>query len=476
VELTSGTDKEKDQLLGGSVKLSALLKQSPFGQAGIENITVNWKKKTVAILLNSKEGLPGLLQTGRLGEFNILCSQPGSHVGVSGKIGPINGDVSVEEIQKILYEREDQQGIRVIRLQKGTGHEKVPAMTVRLVFPGETLPPFVYFGYRRFRVSLYVDKPLQCFKCQGFGHGSRQCGGKEVCVICAGPHALKDCPKTEGQVKCVNCGGAHTASYGGCILMKTAFQLEKVRAVQKVTYSEALAVVNQKKDGINPERVNGKQGQGTRLGVSYSQMLAGVNQDQAYTRKSTMSVGCQTETTNTTETQTSDQSDAMVGNTAGSSFQPDEKFCAVLIEMAGLMSATMGQKFRCVMASNVIKKHYGKVIDAERIELNMSGEQIPKGKGKKHKWSEGDGDQEVATHVGQASNQDQETGVPMVEEKRRRVRSGGFESEGEKENEMEVVGSKERSQELASTRRNQKVKKRDNPKAVKNVNNQNVFK
>jgi hypothetical protein len=80
----------------------------------------------------------------------------------------------------------------------------------------------------------------------------------------------------------------------------------------------------------------------------YSQRITGVNSDQA---RNTVSVGCQSVTVNTTETQTFD---SKVGGTAGSSLQPDKRFCVVIIEIAGLMSATMGYRFRCVIAPNWI--------------------------------------------------------------------------------------------------------------------------
>lgn len=61
-------------------------------------------------------------------------------------------------------------------------------------------------------------KPLQCYKCQKFGHHSGGCGNKEVCVHCAGNHHSKECTaQQEGrQKKCANCGGSHEAKDTGC--------------------------------------------------------------------------------------------------------------------------------------------------------------------------------------------------------------------------------------------------------------------
>lgn len=59
--------------------------------------------------------------------------------------------------------------------------------------------------------------PIQCHRCQGFGHASFGCGRSPKCVKCGGPHARLDCNKaTTDASQCANCGGSHTANYRGC--------------------------------------------------------------------------------------------------------------------------------------------------------------------------------------------------------------------------------------------------------------------
>ena len=61
------------------------------------------------------------------------------------------------------------------------------------------------------------DGPPQCKNCQKRGHTTNFCYRPPVCVKCAGPHHTSKCDinKTD-QVKCANCGGHHTANFGGC--------------------------------------------------------------------------------------------------------------------------------------------------------------------------------------------------------------------------------------------------------------------
>ena len=51
---------------------------------------------------------------------------------------------------------------------------------------------------------------------------------------------MSECLKE--KVCCAGCGLEHAASYGGCIKAKTAKDMQKIRASQKVTYSEAVQI------------------------------------------------------------------------------------------------------------------------------------------------------------------------------------------------------------------------------------------
>ena len=93
-----------------------------------------------------------------------------------------------------------------------------------------------------YKVSLYIDRPWQCYRCQQFGHNTNGCHAQLKCVVCAGRHNVKDC---ESRIpKCSNCGNSYTANYGGCSYMKKAKIVEKVRAEKKLSYRDACLHVN----------------------------------------------------------------------------------------------------------------------------------------------------------------------------------------------------------------------------------------
>jgi hypothetical protein len=64
--------------------------------------------------------------------------------------------------------------------------------------------------------------PLQCRRCQRFGHTQRGCGYAPRCVACGEPHLSGGCSTSKEQLKCYSCGGNHTANYRGCGKWKEA--------------------------------------------------------------------------------------------------------------------------------------------------------------------------------------------------------------------------------------------------------------
>jgi hypothetical protein len=62
------------------------------------------------------------------------------------------------------------------------------------------------------------NKVTQCFNCQKYGHSSLSCGYPPRCVKCDISHPKGACTRTsrEGDPKCCNCGGNHSANHRKC--------------------------------------------------------------------------------------------------------------------------------------------------------------------------------------------------------------------------------------------------------------------
>jgi hypothetical protein len=76
----------------------------------------------------------------------------------------------------------------------------------------------------RVSVESYVapKAPLQCKRCQRFGHTQRNCGYSPRCVAYGEEHLSGECPNPKQQLKCCSCGGNHTSNYRGCLKWKEA--------------------------------------------------------------------------------------------------------------------------------------------------------------------------------------------------------------------------------------------------------------
>ena len=98
----------------------------------------------------------------------------------------------------------------VVSVAKGTDVEKVRSLSELCGL--------------RVSVETYVapKAPLQCKRCQRFGHTQRNCGYAPRCVACGEPHPSGECSTPRQQLKCCSCGGNHTANYRGCAKWKEA--------------------------------------------------------------------------------------------------------------------------------------------------------------------------------------------------------------------------------------------------------------
>ena len=59
--------------------------------------------------------------------------------------------------------------------------------------------------------------PMECYRCQRFGHKAQGCNLQAKCVKCAGDHNTRECTKDPiSPATCSNCSGSHSANYRQC--------------------------------------------------------------------------------------------------------------------------------------------------------------------------------------------------------------------------------------------------------------------
>ena len=232
------SEKDISSFIGKTIHVYNLLINSAFGKLGIEDIKTNFKRKSLTIIMKTKRDITSLCNLTKLGTFEVQVFQPTSHTLNFGVIYNIGTETTVEEINECLHQRQDQKQITAERIIKQRNGIQTPTTAVKLSFGAQSKPERVYLGCMSYGVHPYISKPMQCYNCQGFNHLARNCFSKPKCVVCAGAHSLKDCPKS--RVCCSNCGGAHAASYAGCVRMKAAAEVEKLKVRANVTQREAV--------------------------------------------------------------------------------------------------------------------------------------------------------------------------------------------------------------------------------------------
>jgi len=128
--------------------------------------------------------------------------------------------------------------LKAIRLNRIVNGQKVPTLSILLIFNQGAAPEYVTIGYTRYLTRAYIPVPTRCNKCQRFNHTAKACRGKETCSRCAGEHSYEHCPDNT-KVKCANCQEAHSAAYKGCVKYQTATKVVRLAESSGLSYAAA---------------------------------------------------------------------------------------------------------------------------------------------------------------------------------------------------------------------------------------------
>jgi hypothetical protein len=394
-----GTEEVKRKFIGKSLAMVKLLNESPFANAGIEDVKVNFRNVTISVQVQNKNSIVKLLEIKSLGTQPVKCTQPTSHWEVKGVISGIGLDVTEEEIIEAVNE----QNIKIARaIRLNIGKEKTPSLSIKLIFVEgvKVVPDHIRIGYQRFSVRAFTEKLLQCFKCQGFGHSSKRCGAREKCVYCAGNHRLSECPKE--QIKCANCDGTHTSSYSKCPRLVEAKEVNDIRVGHKLTFREA--VLRHRTSGPATDAARPAQGA---------------------TRPVIPQVNRHTDANNNAERryipETLTMAQASSANETKNCLDKEE-LCAFIIEMLqALMRNTKEESSQTQgeIVTSVTKKVFGSSVDTEKIIAILK-------KGQKQKRSRTDSErsdpeQMVDEHCDNTDHQSQ--GIDENQESRQGVKA-----------------------------------------------------
>jgi len=226
----TGTDKEKPVSAINPFALNKCLQ----GIAGTLASVKKLRDGDLLVECNKKAQALNLLATTTMMNVPVKVSQHGSLNSSQGVIRtPDLANLSEKEIKDGFA---DQGVTHVKRCKVKRNGNLVPTNTYFLTFSTTKLPSIVYAGCFAIRVTAFVPTPLRCFRCQKFGHGSRNCKGAPTCRDCGKPSHENSC---ESALCCVNCKGNHSSSSKECPKFKIETEIQKVRTTSKCSFQEA---------------------------------------------------------------------------------------------------------------------------------------------------------------------------------------------------------------------------------------------
>ncbi|KAG0444348.1 hypothetical protein HPB47_013899 [Ixodes persulcatus] len=193
----------------------------------VKEIRVNGRKNLIAVDVLTEEAVPALLQIQKIGETPVDARVPWRVRHTAGVVRDVDQALTDKEILEALR-APAHQVLDVRRLGKSSA--------VRVTFAGKDLPHYVHMGYVRHPVTLYVARPLQCFRCNRIGHVAAACQKEQTCAKCSGGHESTACDSETSR--CINCGKGHAATSGQCPVLRKERRVCKMRARMAYTHEQ----------------------------------------------------------------------------------------------------------------------------------------------------------------------------------------------------------------------------------------------
>lgn len=163
--------------------------------------------------------------------------------GLSGVITDIPTGTSDNEIVDALK----QYGVVAAhRITKRVRGKEILTTSIKLIFSKDKLPEKIRLGYSQYTVKQYVSPVIQCYSCRHFGHYASECRSIQRCARCGEKHSTDKCSVDKNHYKCVNCGGNHSAAYGGCVRYKEAKEVNSIAATQKISFVSAKRIFSER--------------------------------------------------------------------------------------------------------------------------------------------------------------------------------------------------------------------------------------
>lgn len=237
---------KKDEGTKDLLKVSALLIHKTITSivGEVKNIKKTRSGEVLVEVMNSKQAT--LVQKiVNLGPEIKVTVTPHRTLNIS------KGVISEEDLifdteEDILAALQKQKVNNVKRIFINRDGKKLPTKHIILTFDSPTLPKSVKIAYLNAPIRPYIPNPLQCFKCQKFGHSKNTCRNKSnICAKCSSlNHITDDCDASKKC--CPNCQGEHPAYARVCPKWQLEKEIQTTKVKNNISFPEARKIVNER--------------------------------------------------------------------------------------------------------------------------------------------------------------------------------------------------------------------------------------
>ncbi|XP_051159291.1 uncharacterized protein LOC127280379 [Leptopilina boulardi] len=161
-------------------------------------------------------------------QLKIECED--SRSANSLKKGFTNAFLSSRSIKDIIRICEDGDLTNILNIKRVIDQGNHILDRDEFTFNGPLVPRNIQLGGYLIQITLVIQRPRRCFRCQRFCHVANQCrSAYPSCKFCAGRHFTSVCPNGRLPPSCNNCKKNHMASSSDCPIFKLDFGFLKFR-------------------------------------------------------------------------------------------------------------------------------------------------------------------------------------------------------------------------------------------------------
>lgn len=153
---------------------------------------------------------------------------------------------------EILQELRKQKVVEVKKILKNENKTLSETGLIILTFNSISLPESINVGYEIVTPRIYIPLPLKCHNCFQFGHLSKFCKNKKLCINCGNIDHLEEDETCENPQTCNNCKvnklseTNHSVNNKRCPIFLKHKEIQAIKTVEKVDNKTALAKYNER--------------------------------------------------------------------------------------------------------------------------------------------------------------------------------------------------------------------------------------